>query len=102
MIAIDSANAGSHVRFRVTTFAADNLTIDADSVPEITIYSGEPDFDTEVLAATVMTKANLGTYDYWWDTTGLDTDTYLAVAPSVVEGHSNNNRVQIRILSATA
>ena len=48
-----------------------------------------------------MERATLGTYDYWFDTTGLATDTYLAVAPSVVDTHKNNNRIQIRVLAST-
>jgi len=102
MIQIDSVNAGSSVRFRVRTFDADDYQVDADAVPSITIYSGEPAFDTVVQAETVMVRATLGTYDYWWDTTGIATDTYLAVAPSVVDTHKNNNRIQLRVLAATA
>ena len=102
MIKIDSVNAGSSVRFRVSTYDADDYISNADSVPNITIYSGEPAFDTIVLVETAMTHAGLGVYDYWFDTTGLDTDTYLAVAPSVVDSHMNNNRIQFRVLSATA
>ena len=101
MIKIDSVNAGSSVRFRVSTYDADDCIANADSVPSITVYSGEPAFDTVVLAETVMTQVGLGVYDLWWDTTGMGTDTYLAVAPSVVDAHKNNNRIQIRVLAST-
>ena len=101
MIKVDSVHAGTTARIRVITHNTSNEIVNADSVPSITIYSGEPEFDTEVVAATEMTADTLGTYDYWWDTTGLDTDTYLAVVPTTVDSKVNNNRLQVRVLAST-
>ena len=101
MIKIDSVHAGTHVRFRVTTYNSSNVLTDTDSLPNITIYSGEPEFDTEELEATAMAHSGTGIYDYWWDTTGLATDTYLAVVPTTVNTRVYNNRFQLRVLSAT-
>lgn len=98
MIKVDSANAGTDTRIRIVTHDEDNYIIDADSAPVVSIFYGEPDFDTELLAETTMTRNSLGTYDYWWDTDDVDTDTYLIICVSVVDGKANTSKIQFRVM----
>jgi len=98
MIKVDSANAGTDARIRIITHDEDNLIVDADSAPTVSIFYGEVDFDTELLAATAMTRDSLGTYDYWWDTELVDTDVYLITCVSIVDGNTSTTKTQFRVM----
>jgi len=98
MIKVDSANAGTDTRIRIITHDEDNLIIDADSAPLVSIFYGEVDFDTELLAETAMTRDTLGTYDYWWDTDNVETDVYLIICVSIVDGKANTSKIQFRVM----
>ena len=76
MIAVTSAQRGNTVRVYLETYDENDNRTDPDATPVIYIKKGDSALVTPLIDGVVMSKVDLGGYEYLWDTTNAPLGPY--------------------------
>ena len=68
MISVTSAQKGNTVRVYLETYDDNDNRTDADSAPILYIKKGDSALVTPLVDGVMMSKVDLGGYEYLWDT----------------------------------
>jgi len=90
---ITSALQGNTVIFTLETYNEDELRMDADTAPTISIKKGEAMFVSDLISAA-MTRSDLGEYKYYWDTDDVVIGMYSIDAVFAVDGVKQHIEIQ--------